>query len=455
MAHAGEHTIWWHVYPLGFLDAEPAAADRPPEAGPAHRLDRLAAWIPHAAALGCDGLMLGPVFASETHGYDTVDHFHLDPRLGDEDDLVRLIGAAHDAGMAVCLDGVFNHVGRGFDAFAAVLADGPDAPTASWFRLRWPDGAGEPDYDTFEGHDRLVALDHDEPAVADHVVAVMDHWCDRGVDAWRLDAAYAVPSGFWRTVTDRVRASHPDVWIFGEVIHGDYVAAVADGGLDSVTQYELWKATWSSIVDHNLFEVAWTLGRHDDLVAAFAPLTFVGNHDVTRLASTIDDDRLLPHAYALLLGVGGVPAIYAGDERAFRGVKEEREGGDDAVRPPFPDRPEDLPAGGEDLFATIRRLIDVRRAHPWLPRANTTSTTLANEVAVFVSQPLPAGSAPGTDADVGPDTPALAIALNLADEDGEAPTPPGPWTVAVGDGAALDGEVIRLGPCGWALLTRP
>lgn len=448
MAPAGEHTIWWHVYPLGFVGAERDAAARDPH-DVAHRLDHLAAWVPYAADLGCDGLLLGPVFASETHGYDTVDHFRVDPRLGNEADLVRLVETAHAAGMAVCLDGVFNHVGRGFAAFAAVLDQGPDAPTASWFRLRWPDGATAPDYDTFEGHDRLVALDHDESAVADHVVAVMDHWCERGVDAWRLDAAYAVPSRFWRGVSDRVRTAHPGVWIFGEVIHGDYVAAVEAGGLDSVTQYELWKSVWSSIVDRNLFELSWTLGRHAELVERFAPMTFVGNHDVTRLASRVDDDRLLPHAYAVLLMVGGVPAIYAGDERAFRGIKEEREGGDDAVRPAFPARPDDLPPGGEDLFATIHHLTVIRRAHPWLPRARTAATMLSNETAVLLSHAGPA------EAEVDGDTPAVAIAVNLADDPREAPQPPGPWAIAVGDGVTLVDRRIELGPAAWAVLTRP
>jgi cyclomaltodextrinase len=281
------------------------------------------------------------------------------------------------------------------------------------------------------------------------VVAVMDHWCERGVDAWRLDAAYAVPSHFWRGVTDRVRTAHPSVWIFGEVIHGDYTAAVEAGGLDSVTQYELWKAIWSSVVDRNLFELSWTLGRHAELLDRFAPMTFVGNHDVTRLASTIDDDRLLPHAYALLLTVGGVPAIYAGDERAFRGVKEEREGGDDAVRPAFPARPGDLPPGGEDLYATIRALTAIRRAHPWLPRARSEAALLSNEVAVFVSRPA------GTDPELSADTPAVAVALNLAEEPGEAPQLPGPWAITAGDGVVLVDQRIELGPTAWAVLTRP
>src|SRR5205085_9741539 len=172
---------------------------------------------------------------------------------------------------------------------------------ASWFRLDFdapgPDGLG---YADFEGHRNLVALNHDEPEVAGYVTDVMRHWLSRGASGWRLDAAYAVPRRFWRAVLPAVRRDHPDAWFAGEVIHGDYTAAVHEAGLDSVTQYELWKAIWSSLNDRNFFELAWALDRHDGFAASFLPLTFAGNHDVTRLASRLDDPAHLPHALAIL-----------------------------------------------------------------------------------------------------------------------------------------------------------
>ena len=105
--------------------------------------------------------LLGPVFASGTHGYDTVDHFRIDPRLGDDADFDALVAAAHGRGLRVLLDGVFNHVGREFPAFVAADGGRPGrrrgsgaADDGGWVRR-------------FEGHDRLVALNHDEPAVAE------------------------------------------------------------------------------------------------------------------------------------------------------------------------------------------------------------------------------------------------------------------------------------------------
>jgi cyclomaltodextrinase / maltogenic alpha-amylase / neopullulanase len=379
-----DHVVWWHVYPLGFTNAL--------SAGPAHRLDQLIGWLDYAVELGSSGLQLGPIFASETHGYDTTDHFTIDPRLGDDADFDRLVMAARDRGLHVLLDGVFNHVGRRF------------AAPAHWYR-RTASG----DLAVFEGHDALVALNHDEPEVLDHVVRVMNHWLDRGASGWRLDAAYAVPPAFWRAATDRVRPEHPDAWFTGEVIHGDYPTYLRDSGLDSVTQYELWKATWSSLNDRNLFELAWALDRHAAAVDAGLPLTFLGNHDVTRIASQLTDARHVGHALAVLCTVGGAPSIYYGDEQGFLGIKEDRAGGDDAIRPAFPASPADLPAHGWPVYRLHQRLIGLRRRHPWLSHAHTTAVHLTNTTAAFASQT--------------PDDPTRRIVtlLNVGDEPFTAP----------------------------------
>jgi cyclomaltodextrinase / maltogenic alpha-amylase / neopullulanase len=403
MAEWPDHAIWWQLQPISFTGAAPAAS---PEAAPAHRLGRIEAWLDYLVDLGCNGLLLGPIFASETHGYDTVDHFRIDPRLGTDEDFGHLVEQCQARGVRLLLDGVFNHVGRGFGPFQDVLAHGRASAYAPWFRLDFDaDGAdGDPDgfgYADFEGYHELVALNHDEPAVQDYVTSVMTHWLDRGASGWRLDAAYAVPPPFWRAVTDRVRAAHPDTWLVGEVIQGDYIAAVRDGGLDSVTQYELWKGIWSSLNDGNFFELAHTLTRHNEFAAAFLPQTFVGNHDVTRLASRLTDPEHLPHALAVLFTVAGSPSVYAGDEQAFRGVKYDRAGGDDEIRPAFPDSPDGLAPDGWPTYRLHQDLIGLRRRHPWLARAATEVLTVRNEALAYrVTHPG--------------DGPDLAVLLNVS-----------------------------------------
>jgi glycosidase len=373
-----EHAVFWQIYPLGFTGAEAEANDR---VGVVHRLGHIKSWLDYAVELGASGLLLGPIFASSTHGYDTIDYFQIDPRLGDDADFDALIEAAHGRGLRVVLDGVFNHVGREFPLFRRAVATGPDAPDTAWFRLSWPADRApeqEPEYATFEGHRQLVALNHDEPAVARHVARVMNHWLERGADGWRLDAAYAVPRRFWAQALPQVRAEHPDAYVFGEVIHGDYAGFVRDTGVDAVTQYELWKAIWSALNDRNFFELAWALDRHNSWLDGFVPLTFVGNHDATRIASALTVDRHLPHALVVLMTCGGTPSIYAGDEQAFRGIKEHRPGGDDAIRPAFPAAPADLAPFGWPTYRLHQDLIGMRRRHPWLHHARTRAVDLGN-----------------------------------------------------------------------------
>ena len=367
-----DHLIGWHVYPLGFVGA-PARLESQEVS---HRLAHLGAWLDHAVALGCSGLALGPVFSSASHGYDTLDYFTIDPRLGDDDDFDHLLQAAHARGLSVLLDGVFNHVSRRNRIVQDAQSAGPDSDAGRM--VRWCEGH----LDVFEGHSDLVALNHDNPAVREHVTRIMNYWCGRGVDGWRLDAAYSVNPEFWAAVLPPVREKHPDVWIFGEVIHGDYASIVRASGMDSVTQYELWKGIWSSIESRNFFELDHALGRHNEFSDAFTPMTFVGNHDVTRIASRVGQDGAVL-ATAILATIGGIPLIYYGDELAYRGVKEERFGGDDDIRPVFPASPADLSNLGADTLRAHQSLLGLRRRHPWLVDARTESLDLTNERYVY------------------------------------------------------------------------
>lgn len=400
-----QHAIWWQVYPLGFVGAFPS--DRPPSADE-HRLRRIIEWLDYAVELGVSGIALGPIFASRTHGYDTTDHHRIDPRLGDDGDFDQLVAEARRRGLRILLDGVFNHVGIEFPRYRSAVA-GQDT---AWFR---PAGDG---FETFEGHDELIALNHDNSEVIDYTVDVMTHWLRRGADGWRLDAAYAVPDRFWAQVLPQVREQFGDAWFVGEVIHGHYSEHVREAGFDSVTQYELWKAIWSSLNDGNFHELDWGLQRHNECLDVFVPMTFIGNHDVTRIASKLDNTRHLEHALVILLTIGGTPSVYAGDESAYRGIKEERAGGDDAVRPEFTAPRMGVDEHGHDIYRLHQYLIGLRRRHPWLHTAKATAARLTSTQYVYETR---------WESDV------LLVALNIDD---------GPMTVALGEFGFSDGRIV-------------
>ncbi|WP_300766764.1 alpha-amylase family protein [uncultured Bifidobacterium sp.] len=389
---ATAQTIWWQVYPLGFTGApiRPSTITH----RPVHRLARIIHWLDYVADLGCDGLLLGPIFTSSTHGYDTLDFRSIDPRLGDEDDFRALARACHSRGISLMLDGVFNHVGIENPLFRKELADAAASMSAGTDRGRSDShnrlfhitarDDGTLDYPVFEGHGDLPVMDHESASTADLVVDVMDYWMDRGADAWRLDAAYAVPPRFWTQVLPRVRSNHPDAWFLGEVIHGDYPAIIGESGMDSLTQYELWKAIWSSLESGNFYELDWSLKRHDAFLDHFIPQTFIGNHDVTRIASKVGTP-MARIAALLLFTVGGTPSVYYGDELALSGVKEDRAGGDDAVRPEFPDSFNDMVLTPESrgMRDVYRDIIRMRKDRPWLASAHTAPVEVDNRRYVY------------------------------------------------------------------------
>lgn len=349
-------------------------------------LDRLTKSLDDITELGCGAVLVTPVFASSTHGYDTIDPFHIDPRLGDDAGFDRFVAACHARDLQLLLDGALNHVGRAFPRFADLVDHGEASPSATWFRVDFTrdDGDGFA-YETFEGHRELVALNHRRDEVVSWAVDFARHWLERGIDGWRLDAAYAINRSFLDRVTKAIRSTYPEAFVFGEVIHGDYTRFVADSGCHSTTQYELHKAIWSSLHDRNLFELAWALRRHREMAEHFVPVTFVGNHDVTRIRSQLHEVDQLAPALTALLTLPGIPCVYYGDEHAWPGTKEHRAGGDDEIRPSLDAPPAADPDEAALAWRWHRTLVALRRAHPWLTDAIVdigpiTNDTIAYEV---------------------------------------------------------------------------
>ncbi|MDR1800215.1 MAG: alpha-amylase [Bifidobacteriaceae bacterium] len=385
-------SVAWALYPLGFAGGG--------------GLGRVTAWLDYAAELGVDAIALGPIFAATSHGYDTVDHLAIDPRLGHQDDFDRLVDTAHGLGLKVYLDGVFNHVGQAHPLFQQALND---AASGAGDYFRWSDGHPY----LFEGQPGLITLNHESDQVADLVITAMNHWLERGADGWRLDAAYAVPRAFWAKVLPPVRQTHPQAYIWGEVLHGDYVGFVRETQANAVTQYELWKAIWSALLDRNFWELDWAVKRHASMLGVFSPVTFVSNHDVTRIATQVGPTGAALAAI-ILMTLGGTPHVYYGDEQGFQGLKETRPGGDDAVRPAFPVARDGLLPDGWWLFSLYQRLIWLRRERPWLDRAVTTSAELTNTRYVYRTEAA-AGDALVVEIDLtDPDRPCAIV----SDDDG-------------------------------------
>jgi glycosidase len=336
MTHWSNDAFFYHIYPLGFCGA-PEWNDFTSK--PAQALDRIMGWLDHIQSLGANALYLGPVFESTSHGYDTADYNRVDRRLGTNATLASLSDEIHRRGMRLILDGVFNHVGRDFWAFKDVQQNGTNSPYCDWFHnLRFEGSSpyGDPfTYEGWGGHYNLVKLNLQNPQVRDHLFGAVRMWFEEfGIDGLRLDTADLLAPDFLRELRAFCKSLHPEFWLMGEVIHGDYRRWANPEMLDSVTSYENHKGLYSSHVDKNYFEIAYSLNRQFGAEGIYKNLnlySFVDNHDVERLASCLTEPAHLFPTHILLFTVPGIPSIYYGSEFGIQGRRVD--GRDEALRP--------------------------------------------------------------------------------------------------------------------------
>ncbi len=381
--------IFYHIYPLGLLGA-PERNDL--DAPRADRLRGLMPWVDHASDLGATALYLGPLFESSTHGYDTVCYTEVDRRLGSNDDLRDVIAHAHERGMRVVLDGVFNHVGRDFATFRDLQERGEASPYRDWFAgvdFSQSSPLGDPfAYESWNGHFGLVKLNLANTEVREHLFDAVRGWFrDFGIDGIRLDAADAIDHDFLRALAAVCRDANPDCWLLGEVIHGDYTQWANPAMLDATTNYEAFKGLYSSFNDHNLFEIAYSLNREfgDGGVYRGLPLySFADNHDVDRVASLLDDPAHLAPLYAILFTMPGVPAVYYGSEWGMEG--EKRNGNDAPLRPALSWPVDTAAMPHPELEETIRTLARIRQANPSLRHGSYAQLEVASEQLAFLRE---------------------------------------------------------------------
>jgi glycosidase len=339
--------------------------------------------------VGAGALYLGPVFESESHGYDTVDYLTVDRRLGANADLAVASRELAARGVGLYLDAVFNHVGRRHPFVLDVAERGRNSRYADWIAgyAPGPGPGGLPfRYDGWKGHYDLVRLDTGNAEVREYLIGVALRWIDEyGIAGLRLDAADCLDRPFMAELGRRCRAARPGFSLVGEVVHGDsYEPILREGNLDAVTDYEAYKGLWSSYNERNYHEIAWTLDRlfAEPPVGTAAPGTWSGaglcrgralysfadNHDVDRAASVLRDPAGLYPLYALMFAMPGVPSIYYGSEYGIPGMKS---GGDDGPLRPALD-PAELPRTGPhpDLAAAIGRFSAARRGSSALRRGS-------------------------------------------------------------------------------------
>lgn len=371
--------VFYQIYPIGFCGA-PYAND----GVYAPRIRKLLDWSSYLKELGIDAIILNPIFESDNHGYDTRDFRTIDCRLGNNEDFAEVCKDLHAHDVKIVLDGVFNHVGRGFWAFKDVQEKKWDSPYKDWFHISFDGNSCYNDgfwYEGWEGHFELVKLNLQNPAVVEYLLDCVKFWIEEfDIDGLRLDVAYSLDHNFMRTLRRFTSEQKPEFALIGEVLFGNYNLIVNDEMLHSCTNYECYKGIFSSFNSMNMFEIAhslhrqygadqWCIYRGKHLV------TFVDNHDVTRLASILTNKEHIRPAYGLLLGMPGIPCIYYGSEWGAEGQKAPDN--DYALRPCF-EKPEP-----NELTEYIEKLIALRQQSDGLCNGSYRNVVLTNHQLVF------------------------------------------------------------------------
>ena len=420
-------SIFYQIYPLGFCGA-PADNDGIPK----NRIAKVIEWIPHMNRIGINAVYFCPVFESGSHGYDTKDYTKIDCRLGENDDFAEVCGRLHEAGIRVVLDGVFNHVGRGFWAFEDVLKNRESSPYRDWFYIDFGRNSNYGDglwYEGWEGHFDLVKLNLNNEQVVGHLLGCVGGWIDEfGIDGLRLDVAYMLNEGFMRRLRGFTKSIKHDFFLIGETIHGDYKRIVNGEMLDSCTNYECFKGIFSSFNDRNMFEISYSLNRQFGpeswtLYKGLPLFNFVDNHDVNRIASNMKDPANLMAAFGLLFGMPGVPCVYYGSEWGAKG--EKAHGSDAALRACFPS-----PVDNE-ITEWIAALARIRKNNPALGYGGYRPLFVKNLQYAFMREFGDNRVIVAINADSAPHTSAIAVRSELVDlHSGDHFTCPGSLTLA-------------------------
>lgn len=371
-------SVFYQIYPLGFCGApfENDGVEKP-------RILKVKEWIPHIKGIGADAIYFSPVFESDTHGYNTRDFRKIDCRLGSNRDFAEVCNSLHEAGIRVVLDGVFNHVGRGFWAFQDVLKNRENSPYLNWFHINLGGNSNYNDglwYEGWEGNYDLVKLNLKNEEVVNHILESVRFWVENfDIDGLRLDVAYLLDHDFVRRLRSFCDGLKKDFFLVGEILHGDYKTLVNDQMLHSCTNYECYKGLYSSFNSMNLFEINHSLMRQFGpenwtLYKGLHLMTFVDNHDVTRVASILTNEKHLPLIYALAFGMPGIPCIYYGSEWGAEGKKSD---GDPALRPCF-----EAPVENE-LTEFIGKLSAAKKGSKALNYGSFHSVVLTNRQCIF------------------------------------------------------------------------
>lgn len=393
-----EQTVWYQIFPERFANGD--STNDPQDTKPWNPnehprrqdfyggdLQGVIDHLDYLKQLGVNGLYFNPIFkAPSNHKYDTQDYYQIDPHFGDAKLFKKLVEQAHQRGMRVMLDAVFNHIGDQSPMWQDVLKNGQDSKYADWFHInRFPvtytptdnfEFAKDATYDTFDYTPHMPKLNTANPKVQDWLLDIAGYWVrEFDIDAWRLDVANEIDHHFWRRFHNEMLTLKDDFYILGEIWHSAQPWLNGDE-FTGVMNYDYTGAIINHFIKHELSSqglvdrLSHQLMLYRDQTNAMM-FNVLDSHDTARIMTLAnEDDQLVRQTLAFTFLQPGSPSIYYGTEYGMTG------GNDPDCRKPMNWYPDAKAIAMHDF---VRDLIKWRKEHWQLIAQGTIELTALND----------------------------------------------------------------------------
>ena len=313
--------------------------------------------LDYLGSLGVTTLWLNPVIENDMpnrteHGYAFTNHYKIDERLGGDAAYKELVNAAHQKGLKIIQDAVYNHVGL----YHLTVAD---QPMKDWLH-QWQDytNTSYKDQVLFDPYasnkDRKIMTDgwfttqmpdlnQNNPYVANfliqHALFTVEEF---GIDGWRIDTYAYNDLNFMNRCNKALEVEYPKLTIFGETwVHGvinqsyfvqNIYNAPFKSNLQAATDFQtLWGITDAMTKDFGwndgVNKLYTTLAQDFVYKDAMRNVIFLDNHDITRFYSAVGEDaEKYKASINWLLTCRGIPQFYYGGEIAMTGTTSPNDG---------------------------------------------------------------------------------------------------------------------------------
>ncbi len=334
-------TVWYQIFPDRFCNGTPEKNGEdilPWSTGPVTNQERFGGnlagirkRLSYLKELGINGIYLNPIMEAESnHKYDTRDYTKIDPYFGDNEEFALLVKEAHELGIRIMVDAVFNHCGRRFAQWLDVEEKGEKSEFADWFMIHdW--NALKKQGDTRDGrfysfafNEYMPKLNTNNEEVIRYFSDICESWIrDFDIDGIRFDVGNEVSHRFLKRVRERVKSLKPDIYLLGEIWHDASQWLMGDE-YDSVMNYPLMSGIHDFFLDKEstkedfeyMVNRCYTMYMQQCNNVLF---NLLDSHDTERLMNRLKNLNVFYQQLAVLFTMPGSPCIYYGTEIAMEG----------------------------------------------------------------------------------------------------------------------------------------